>query len=113
MKKFMAIYLGSATPEQKAGFQSDPATMQAGMEAWGKWVEDHREAIVDFGSPLGKTKRADLSGISDTANHLTAYVIVQAETHEDAAAMFAGHPHFTHFPGKAIEIMEHLPMPGA
>ena len=113
MKKFMAIYLGSATPEQRAGFQSDPARMQAGMEAWGKWVEDHRASIADVGSPLGKTKRVDRSGAADAANQLTAYVIVQAESHEDAARMFEDHPHFTLFPGEAVEIMECLPMPGA
>ena len=43
---------------------------------------------------------------------MTAYVIVEAESHEAAAEMFAGHPHFTIFPGDAVEIMECLPMPG-
>jgi len=26
--------------------------------------------------------------------------------------MFVGHPHFTIFPGEAVEIMECLPIPG-
>ena len=43
---------------------------------------------------------------------MTAYVIVEAESHEAAAEMFADHPHFTIFPGDAVEIMECLPMPG-
>ena len=68
--------------------------MQAGMEAWTKWMQDHREAFVDAGGPLGKTKRVDSSGTADTSNNLAAYVIVQADTHEDAARMFEGHPHF-------------------
>jgi hypothetical protein len=113
MKKFMAIYLGSAAPEQRAAFAADTARVQAGMEAWSKWMADHREAIVDSGGPLGKTKRADRSGISDTSNNVAAYVVVQAESHEAAARMFEGHPHFSVFPGDAVEIMECLPMPGA
>ena len=43
---------------------------------------------------------------------MTAYVIVQAENHEEAAQMFEGHPHFTIFPGEAVEVMECLPIPG-
>jgi hypothetical protein len=113
MKKFMAVYIGSATPEQRAEFQADQETIQAGMEAWGKWMQDHQAAIVDSGGPLGKTKRADQSGIADRSNQLTGYVIVQAESHEEAARMFEGHPHFAIFPGEAVEIMECLPIPGA
>ena len=113
MKKFMAVYIGSATPEERAAFQADTATVQRGAAAWGQWMQDHREAIVDFGGPLGKTKRVDPSGIADTSNKLTAYVIVQAESHEEAARLFEGHPHFAIFPGEAVEIMECLPIPGA
>lgn len=112
MKKFMAVYIGSATPEQRAEFKADPATIQAGMEAWGKWMQDHKAVIADSGGPLGKTKRADRSGVADSSNQLTGYVIVRAESHEHAARMFEGHPHFALFPGDAVEAMECLPMPG-
>jgi len=44
---------------------------------------------------------------------MAAYVIVQAESHEAAAKLFENHPHFTIFPGDAVEIMECLPLPGA
>ena len=113
MKKFMAVYTGSATPEQRAAMQADQARMQSGMEAWGKWMQEHQAAFVDAGGPLGKTKRIDSSGITDTANNLAAYVIVNAETHDEAARMFENHPHFAIFPGDGVEIMECLPIPGA
>ena len=113
MKKFMAVYTGSATPEQRAAMQADEKRMQAGMEAWRKWMQDHSAALLDTGGPLGKTKRVDGSGIADTSNNLAAYVIVEAETHEDAARMFESHPHFAIFPGDGVEIMECLPVPGA
>ena len=83
------------------------------MEAWKKWVETNGRAIKDGGSPLGKTKRVNASGVSDTRNNLAAFTIVEAESHDAAARLFLNHPHFTIFPGDAVEIMECLPMPGA
>jgi hypothetical protein len=41
-----------------------------------------------------------------------AFVVVQAESHAAAAAMFEQHPHFTIFPGDCVEIMPVLPIPG-
>jgi hypothetical protein len=68
-------------------------------------------AIVDQGSPLGKTKRASPEGITDIKNAMTGYVIVRAESHEAAAKLFENHSHFTIFPGDSVEIMECLPLP--
>jgi hypothetical protein len=44
---------------------------------------------------------------------MAAYVIVRAESQEAAAKLFLNHPHFTVFPGEAVEVMECLPTPGA
>ncbi len=114
MKKFLAVYMGSAsaiaewkkTDEEKRKRQE-----KAGMEAWSKWATVNQKAIVDQGTPLGKTKRISKQGISDTKNEITAYTIVQAESHEAAARLFENHPHFTIFPGDSVEVMECLPMP--
>jgi hypothetical protein len=115
MKKFCAIYLGTPAGLEKWN-QLDEAKRkereQAGMQAWNDWVTKNKAAIVDVGSPLGKTKRADANGISDTRNAMAAYTVVQAESHDAAAKLFQNHPHFTIFPGEAIEIMECLPIPG-
>ena len=115
MKKYCAIYLGTPAGMEKWK-QLDEATRkekeQQGMKAWHDWGAKHKAAILDMGSPLGKTKRADARGISDTSNAMAAYTIVQAESHEAAAKIFENHPHFTIFPGEAIEIMECLPIPG-
>ena len=114
MKKFMAIYLGSASGLEKWKTMDEAERKQrerAGKEAWGKWAAANQKGIVDPGSPLGTTKRASAQGISDTRNAMAAYTIVQAESHEAAARMFEEHPHFTMFPGDSVEIMECLPMP--
>jgi hypothetical protein len=115
MKKYCAIYLGAPEGFEKWK-QQDEATRkrleQQGMQAWNDWGQKHKAAILDMGSPLGKTKRADKRGISDARNAMAAYTIVQAESHEAAAKIFENHPHFTIFPGESIEIMECLPIPG-
>ena len=49
--------------------------------------------------------------VTPVSSAMTAYVIVQAESHDAAARLFENHPHFTIFPGDSIEIMECLPLP--
>ena len=44
---------------------------------------------------------------------MTGYTVVRADSHESAAKLFEKHPHFTIFPGEAVEIMPVLPIPGA
>ena len=114
MKTFLAVYTGSKAAMEKwkeMDAEKRKEREKAGMEAWEKWVATHKDAIVDSGSPLGKTKRISASGIADTSNNIAAYTKVQAESHEAAAKLFVGHPHFTIFPGDGVEVMECLPMP--
>lgn len=115
MKKFLAIYIGTAAAFEKSTKMDEAQRKQAeaaGMQAWMEWGKTHQAAILDQGSPLGKTKRISPQGISDTKNTMTGYAIVQAESHAAAAKMFENHPHFTVFPGDSVEIMECLPIPG-
>ena len=116
MKKFLAVYLGTVNGEAMARYreldeETRKTTEQAGMEAWMKWMQDNQAAVIDQGGPLGKTKRVSGTGIEDVSNALGAFTVVRAESHEAAAKLFEGHPHFTIFPGDGVEIMECLPMP--
>lgn len=116
MKTFLAIYTGTREAFERSGWNAmDEAKRkereEEGFQAWMAWGGKHAGAIVDEGAPLGKTKRAARDGISDIKNNIAGYVIVRAESHEAAAKLFEGHPHFTIFPGDAVEIMECLPMP--
>jgi hypothetical protein len=116
MKTFLAVFTG--TPASMAGWSELPEKVRkerqaAGTSAWRAWIEKHQASIVDAGCPLGKTKNVAASGISDVRNNLTAYTLVRAESHEAAARLFEGHPHFTIFPGDGIEVMECLPIPSA
>ena len=117
MKKFLAIYIGTEAALEKARWKEldedrREEVAASGVKAWLEWGTAHSAAIVDQGSPLGRTKRASAQGVADIKNTMTGYVIVQAESHEAAARMFENHPHFAIFPGDSVEIMECLPLPG-
>jgi hypothetical protein len=76
-----------------------------GLAALKAWDEEHRDAIVYMGGPLGPTKRTSREGVADVVNELTVLVVVRAPSHEAAAKMFEGHPHFTIFPCDAVDVM--------
>jgi hypothetical protein len=116
MPKFMALYVGSPEAFQHSGWDKlDDTTRKAreiaGMQAWGEWQEKNKSVMVDEGSPLGKTKRVDAKGVSDVSNAVAGYIIVEAASHDAAAKLFENHPHFSVFPGDAVEIMPCNPMP--
>ena len=117
MKTFLAIYIGTEAALERAQWNKmdegkRKALEASGVQAWMEWGRAHAAAIVDQGSPLGRTKRASPEGIADAKNGMTGYVIVQAESHQAAARLFENHPHFAIFPGDSVEIMECLPLPG-
>lgn len=114
---YLAVFLGRKDSPQMQAWMALPeaernAKMQAGLGAWHGWVDQHKAAIAEMGGPLGKTKRVDAAGIADVSNELSGYAVVRADSHEAAAAMFENHPHFTIFPGTAVEIMPVMPIPG-
>jgi hypothetical protein len=114
---FLAVFLGSQSSSNMAAWNAlseaeRQARTQKGIAAWKAWVARHQAAIVAMGGPLGKTKKVSPAGIGDVSNAMGAFTVVRAESHEAAATLFAGHPHFTIFPGEAIEVMPILPIPG-
>src|SRR5258707_1131403 len=114
---YLAVFLGSkASPRMTAwNALSDAdrrAKEQEGIAAWKAWAGKHQAVIVGMGGPLGKTKTVSQRGIEDVSNEMSAFVVVRANSHEAAAALFENHPHFTIFPGEAVQVMPVLPIPG-
>lgn len=115
---FLAVFLGSKTSPRMQAWNALPAAERQarereGMAAWKAWAEKHQAVIASMGGPLGRTKRASERGIEDVTNEMAAYAVVRADSHEAAAKLFEKHPHFTIFPGTAVEIMPVLPIPAA
>ena len=105
MKNYLAVFLGKPKAMDKWRAMPEAERKQrerAGIEAWHKWVADHKDAIVEMRSPLGKTKRVDKKGVSDTRNELGAWTVVKASSQEHAAKLFLNHPHFMIFPGSPL-----------
>jgi len=117
MKKFMAIYIGTAAAAEASQWNKMSEAQrkereQAGMKAWGDWMGANKASVVETGGPLGKTKRTAANGVTDIKNSMAGYVVVQAESHAAASKLFENHPHFPIFPGDSVETMEILPIPG-
>jgi hypothetical protein len=117
MDTYLAVFLGSKTSPRMTAWMALPeaerrAKEQEGIAAWKAWIEKHRESIAAMGGPLGKTKKIAAHGIDDASNQMGAFMVVRAQSHAEAAGLFEGHPHFTIFPGEAVEVMPVLPIPG-
>jgi len=114
---YLAVFLGNRDGARMKHWLAMPeaerkAKEKEGMAAWGGWMAKHQASIVASGGPLGKTKRVTERGIEDTSNHMGAFIVVRAPSHEAAAKMFENHPHFSIFAGEAVEIMPVLAIPG-
>ena len=75
---------------------------------WNAWMAEHKAAITETAG-VGKPKRITAGGIEDSRNDIMMYSFVEAESHEEAAKLFEGHPHFG-IPEATIEVMPVNPM---
>ncbi len=116
MKNFLAVYVGTPASMSKWDHLTDEQKTERqkqGIAAWHGWVDKHRDVVTEMGGPLGKTKSVGPTGMADVRNAMTGFTIIKAESLDAAAKLFEDHPHFTIFPGDAVEVMEILPVPGA
>lgn len=112
MKKFLILYMANAAAMADMMKNATPEQQKQGMDAWMQWMAANQSSLIDGGAPLGKTKRLDTKGTSDTKNEIGGYSIVQAES-ADAATKILGkdHPHLR-MPSAWIEVIEVLQIPG-
>ena len=109
----MALYL---VPLQGLDdwMKTDPAVRKPAEDKmrgeWQQWMQKHGKSIVDTAG-AGKTKRVNSGGVADARNEVMLYSVVQADSHEQAARMFEGHPHLQ-IPNASIEVMEINPLGG-
>ena len=111
MKKFIALYRMDMAEMQKMMASTSAEERKKSMGQWEAWMKKNMASFADPGGPVGKTKQVAANGATDIKNDIGGYSIVQAESHEAAAALFANNPHVT-MPGATVEVMEIMPMPG-
>ena len=112
MKKFMVLYMANGADFERMMKESTPEQQKKGMDAWMKWMGDNKASMIDGGAPLGKSKKIDTKGASDTKNDVCGYSIVQAESADAATKMFGKDQPHLQMAGAWIEIIEIIQLPG-
>src|SRR5262245_41407906 len=111
MKKFVVLYMASGLEFERMRQNLTPEQRKKGMDSWMRWMSANKTSIVEGGGPVGKSKRVDSNGASNTKNETGGYSVVRAESHDAATQIFGkDHPHLQ-MPGAWIEILEIMPLP--
>jgi len=103
MPNYVFAYHGGKKPESpEAGAEL--------MAKWNAWLGGLGDAVVDPGTPLGKSKTVSSSGVSDDggSNPLSGFSIVKADS-MDAALEMAKESPFLELEG-TIEVAEAMKM---
>ncbi|MEU8330490.1 hypothetical protein [Micromonospora sp. NPDC048839] len=108
MGRFLALFNGAADETDKTELTDQQQTEF--LNAWASWAQANEKAIVDPGAPLNAKKRVTGRGVEDFTDALTAYSIVEADSHDEAVRIFSGHPHLGLFAGNSIAVLECPPL---
>lgn len=117
MKSFLVIFtctINGVNHERwkKLDSRAQRQCLRDGEEALKLWTERYGGRVVFEGGSLAeRTNVVDASGIQDLPSRAGRFAVVHAESSEEAARMFDGHPHFAIFPGDGIEITEWVEAP--
>lgn len=104
MGKYLAIFHGAATKEQRQDLSTEDS--QRFVERWAGWAGQLGRALIDPGAPLFRKVRLTADTAAAFEDSKTGYAIVQAESQEEAVRMFATHPHLDLTSGNSIEVIE-------
>lgn len=110
MGKYLAIFTGAATGEARASITAEES--RAFVARWGAWAGELSRALVDPGAPLYRKIRLTADAAVPVEDSKTAYVIVEADSLDQAVEMFTTHPHLGLAAGNAIEVIECPAPPG-
>ena len=101
MTNYIIAYHGGEKPES-------PEEGAKQMEKWKAWIGGLGDAVVNPGTPLGKSKIVSSSGVSDAdeSNLLTGYSTVKADTMDAALEMAKSCPFLEMGTLEVAEVME-------
>lgn len=102
MSKYILAYYGGTKPK-------NPEEGAENMAQWKAWIENLGDAIVNPGTPIGKTNTVNFSGtISEGGdNTMHGFSVVQADNFEAALEMAKTCPQTE---GGTIEVSEMMEM---
>ena len=101
MSNYIFAYHGGKKPES-------PEAGAKLMAKWQAWVGGMGDAMVNPGTPLGKSKTVSSDGVSDGggSNPLMGFSIVKADSMDAAIAIASGCPHLEIGTIEVAEAME-------
>ncbi len=87
MAKFLLAFHGGGMPDS-------PKDVEAAIAAWGVWYQGMGAAVVDGGSPVGKSHTVSAAGhVADGGpNPISGFSIIEADSYEAACAHAANNP---------------------
>lgn len=99
MPDFMFAYHGGRQPET-------PEEGEAMMNNWNQWLENHKDATVNPGNPVGMSKTVSSKGVEDNggSNPLMGFSVFKANSIDEAVKIANSCP-FLEMDG-SIEIAE-------
>ena len=101
MSDYIIAYHGGRKPE-------NPEEGAAQMANWKAWIDGLGDAVVNPGTPLGKSTFVSFEGVSDDGppNPLTGFSIVKADSMDAALEMAKGCPFLDIGTIEVAEVME-------
>ncbi|NHN35733.1 hypothetical protein G8764_00315 [Pseudomaricurvus alcaniphilus] len=100
MAKYLFVYHGGSMPESEAD-------QKAAMDAWGQWLGDLGNEVIDGGAPVGMSTTVHSDGsVSDDggSNPTSGYSLIEAASLEDAVSKAKRCPILQH--GGSVELAE-------
>lgn len=88
-------------PRQKERFE-------AGMKARAEWNQKYQTRVLEDASLHQRASLVDKDGLHEGPSGMGAFLVLKAESLQEATQMFRQHPHFAFFPGDGVKIIEIL-----
>ena len=83
---------------------SSPEEGQAHRAKWMDWINELGDAMVNPGTPLGKSMIVSSEGVSETDSGLTGYTVVEAPDLDAAVEISKGCPYLDMGPVEVAEM---------
>jgi len=112
MKKFLVLLNAPTASFDEAMAQAGRAA-DKGMDEWQAWMSANAKAInQQVGGPVGKNMRVTAQGHSNVRNEVGGFLVIEAESLDDAVALMATNPHYKLIKDGYVDILEVMPMQG-
>ncbi len=110
MKKFLILSYATSDAKDKMSSKT-PDDMIEGMKQWFAWKDKYDMQVVDIGTPLvdGVQVKIDGNTVGST-KEIIGYMMIQAESREDALTLLKESPLFPYDEGCSIEMHECMAM---